>query len=862
MKTESPEGISKASVQYVSNESDTESSQLVQETNLGLICCNSDLANSFQRMKDTGGVMGHTSRYLHKVFGNVNHNSRSRSLPSSLDNKQPPANGCDADPAHRMDVSDDVKCACSVASDGTSVHPQEVQVSNSHCKQLCDSWFRTWPERGSDKVVAGKSKSVLNSKISCNTQPRCSCPVSVGENSEVESPLGLNSIPENPSKCLVCRHGINAPANSCQNTCVEHKMDLPVSLDKAVDSLSLESDQFDSSNMSVSLSEVLQNIPLAYSPVTKQLHILTKDSSSKQEPLSQNNCYAAKQLESIEEEKCSRSSTKQREDSGIVVGNYCDDSISYESPHSTLQRVGTYATSLSRTDASSFSSIVSSLSDTSPSVSAENTTGPHVDPDSLSMNHSGTDSLGSYGEGNCFFEESGVKPKRRGLSGFFARNVFAWKSKGEVQSSGGPGWRLFGKTMCKPVDESDPGGSLPASPASVRSDGSGKRHEGVVASSSALIQHARPPSLPAKSRDEQLRHQQEYQGMVEAARKKELKEAKHRKKQLQQQLRFEEKLANAARVWNNEILPKWDHMKSSKKALELWWNGIPPSVRGKVWKLAIGNDLNITHQLYDICVARAQERLKAAEYGSKVKSFGSDGNSSTKLEEMDKEASVELIQLDISRTFPNLCIFQKGGPYYDILHSLLGAYVCYRPDVGYVQGMSFVAAVLILNMEAADAFVCFTNLLNQPCLMAFFRLNQPMMHAYYHTYNDFFHENLPRLFAHFRESALSEDLYLLDWMYTVFAKAMPLDVACRVWDVFLRDGEEFLFKTALGVLHLHQEALMKMDFIHGAQFLTRLPDGLAADELFRSIETIKMNVGKRTFSEVLAHHAGQGEHVS
>lgn len=26
----------------------------------------------------------------------------------------------------------------------------------------------------------------------------------------------------------------------------------------------------------------------------------------------------------------------------------------------------------------------------------------------------------------------------------------------------------------------------------------------------------------------------------------------------------------------------------------------------------------------------------------------------------------------------------QGGPYYDALHSLLGAYVCYRPDVGYV----------------------------------------------------------------------------------------------------------------------------------------------------------------------------------
>lgn len=63
-----------------------------------------------------------------------------------------------------------------------------------------------------------------------------------------------------------------------------------------------------------------------------------------------------------------------------------------------------------------------------------------------------------------------------------------------------------------------------------------------------------------------------------------------------------------------------------------------------------------------------------------------------------------------------------------------------------------------------------------------------------------------------------------------------------------------------GVLHLHQEALLKLDFIHGAQFLTRLPDDLAADLLFRSIEAIHMNVGKQRFSEVLAHHIDKCQH--
>lgn len=34
--------------------------------------------------------------------------------------------------------------------------------------------------------------------------------------------------------------------------------------------------------------------------------------------------------------------------------------------------------------------------------------------------------------------------------------------------------------------------------------------------------------------------------------------------------------------------------RTSRKTQDLWWRGIPPSIRGKVWKLAIGNDLNVT----------------------------------------------------------------------------------------------------------------------------------------------------------------------------------------------------------------------------------------------------------------------------
>ncbi|KAB0406990.1 hypothetical protein E2I00_004896, partial [Balaenoptera physalus] len=88
-------------------------------------------------------------------------------------------------------------------------------------------------------------------------------------------------------------------------------------------------------------------------------------------------------------------------------------------------------------------------------------------------------------------------------------------------------------------------------------------------------------------------------------------------------------------------------------------------------------------------------------------------------------------------------------------------------------------------------------------------------------------------------------------IFTLYSKSLPLDLACRVWDVFCRDGEEFLFRTALGLLKLFEDILTKMDFIHIAQFLTRLPEDLPAEELFASIATVQMQSRNKKWAQVL-----------
>ncbi|XP_060072002.1 TBC1 domain family member 14-like [Ylistrum balloti] len=451
-------------------------------------------------------------------------------------------------------------------------------------------------------------------------------------------------------------------------------------------------------------------------------------------------------------------------------------------------------------------------------------------------------------------DDRGAKPKRKGISGFLSRNIFSRKPKELDPESEQQGWKLFGRVTPKQVPVKDPEQiSLEYKQRENQNNSvkTAKKQDIEVMSTTALILENRPMNLPTKDPEEAERHRQQYETMIEAAKKKEQRDLKMKRKQQMQQIKQEDQLLAAAKKWTNEILPNWETAKTSKKTRDLWWLGIPPMVRGKVWKLAIGNDLNLTQELYEICESRAEDRIRltltACDPGEVY------GTSETSSEPpSSKESSVELIKLDVSRTFPQLCIFQKGGPYHDLLHSLLGAYACYRPDVGYVQGMSFIAAVLLLNMDVADAFLVFANLLNRPCQVAFFRIDEEMMKSYFQTYDDLFHENMPSLHRHFMKNSVTPDLYIIDWIFTLFSKSLPLDVACRVWDMFCRDGEEFLFRTALGILKMHENVLIQHDFIHCVQFLTKLPETLCADALFRSIESVRMNIDKKRFTQILA----------
>ncbi|EGG14675.1 drainin [Cavenderia fasciculata] len=391
----------------------------------------------------------------------------------------------------------------------------------------------------------------------------------------------------------------------------------------------------------------------------------------------------------------------------------------------------------------------------------------------------------------------------------------------------------------------------------------------------------RPSQLPPKSQEEILKHQREYEEIQKKAKKTLEKEAKEKEKVDKERKEKEKLLIEARKIWEEEIIPSWDKKRDTKRIKEISWRGLPPAVRGKIWRLSIGNDLRITQDLFNISLGHANNALlafnktsssrKSSPKSSDIASTSSTpstmtpngktplvnvkkNNSNLNLSADDIDAddvlglestSLGMILQDIQDTFPSLLIFQKGGPLHSDLIDVLGAYICNRPDIGYVPGMTFLGAMFLLNMEKYDAFQCLSNHINKNCYRAFFRHDLQGIPKYLNAMDGTVEALLPKLHKHFKSIGISAKHYLVDWITTLFSKALPLDISTRVWDLVFIEGEVFIFRTSLAILRYFITDLDGANYDECIDLFTRLPQRrINENQFFDEIAAIVLDQKK------------------
>ncbi|KAG6543998.1 hypothetical protein Mapa_014622 [Marchantia paleacea] len=246
--------------------------------------------------------------------------------------------------------------------------------------------------------------------------------------------------------------------------------------------------------------------------------------------------------------------------------------------------------------------------------------------------------------------------------------------------------------------------------------------------------------------------------------------------------------------------------------------GIPDCLRGLVWQLISGSrDLLLMNQ-------GVYEQLVVFETSA---------------------AELDIIR-DISRTFPSHVFFQqRHGPGQRSLYNVLKAYSVYDRDVGYVQGMGFLAGLLLLYMSEEDAFWLLVALLKGAVhapMEGLYLAGLPLVQQYLFQFERLVREQLPRLGAHFEEEIINPSMYASQWFITVFSYSFPFSLELRIWDVFLYEGVKIVFRVGLALLKYCHDDLVKLPFEKLVHALRNFPeDSLQPDTLLPMAYSIKVS---------------------
>lgn len=208
------------------------------------------------------------------------------------------------------------------------------------------------------------------------------------------------------------------------------------------------------------------------------------------------------------------------------------------------------------------------------------------------------------------------------------------------------------------------------------------------------------------------------------------------------------------------------------------------------------------------------------------------------------------IKKDIDRTFPRHPYFdtQMFGHYgQNALKRVLEKFAYKWQGVGYCQGMNFIVGFLLLVSGGAEAEVFFflEKFFLKFNLIEFFAEDMKGIKEHLWLFEKLFEEKMNKLYWHFKDQDVIEDMWVLKMFLTLFTINFQLSVTVFIWDLLILEGFESIYKVIFAILKQNEENLMKMtvfeilNFFNSAKIIN-----CSAQSFLKQIRRIKINKGK------------------
>lgn len=242
--------------------------------------------------------------------------------------------------------------------------------------------------------------------------------------------------------------------------------------------------------------------------------------------------------------------------------------------------------------------------------------------------------------------------------------------------------------------------------------------------------------------------------------------------------------------------------------------GIPNSLRATVWKILINQQVEDLKNVYGKYYYR---NLCNIQGGEDEKTYS--------------DVHQKQINLDLLRTMPNNVHFMSANSKgVTQLLQVLHAFCLHNSQIGYCQGMNFLAATALLFVGPEDAFWFLIAVTERYFDKTYFDSNLTGAQADQEVLKGLLEVQHPKIMKHLKSLDIDVASFTLNWFISLFFDAVPFNTLLRIWDCFLLEGPKVLFRFAIVLIGKHEEEIISRGDAIGIMRVSKAATKLAFDE--------------------------------
>ena len=245
--------------------------------------------------------------------------------------------------------------------------------------------------------------------------------------------------------------------------------------------------------------------------------------------------------------------------------------------------------------------------------------------------------------------------------------------------------------------------------------------------------------------------------------------------------------------------------------------GIPDNLRSYVWQLFAGKDKLVKKGLF--------EKLDK--------------------EPIDENSELSIIK-DLDRTYPLCQLFkEKYGKGQRNLFRVLSNYSKYNKNIGYVQGLGYLAALFLIYMDEESAFYMLHAVIKNYEMEGLYLPGFPDLKKKFYVLLNLEKKFIPEIDNILKRDEALPSFYASEWFMCLFCKKVKPNILVRIIDVFLYEGYKVIYRFAIAFLKMKENDFIKnpSGIFYSSVTLKKLFENIEVEELFK--EAFDLNLSKK-----------------